>query len=108
MASAVDSFLLKFRSGLLSMPQSEIDNHADALSKKMWEPHKKLAMEASDNFAKIRRFAPECYWNNGKGELLEKIPWVLTDSIAGEIRKCTRSDLMECFDSVIGGEGRRR
>jgi hypothetical protein len=95
------------------MPQSEIDNHADALSKKMWEPHKKLTMEASDNFAKVKRFAPEVYWNKGKkgegvGELLGKIPWAVSDTIADEIRKCTRGDLIDCFDSVIGGVDRKR
>ena len=67
-ADAVDKFLVSFGEGLKSMPQSEITNHAESLSKKMWEPHKKLTQEASEHFAKIRRFAPEVYWND-KGKV---------------------------------------
>mmetsp|Transcript_22399 Transcript_22399/g.46576 ORF Transcript_22399/g.46576 Transcript_22399/m.46576 type:complete len:1143 (+) Transcript_22399:186-3614(+) len=110
-ADAVDKFLVSFGEGLKSMPQSEITNHAESLSKKMWEPHKKLTQEASEHFAKIRRFAPEVYWNDkGKSPplILRKIPWALDDEIAGSVRQCTRDDLIDCFERVIGGKDRRR
>ena len=112
----MDDFLAAFGSSLRTMPESEIRNHADALSKKMWEPHKRLSQEASEHFSKIRRFAPEVYWNvtvspspsSTPPSLLRKVPWSSSDTLATSVKSCTRSDLIECFARVIGGGGSKR
>ena len=121
---AIEHFLEGFLQTLESMPVYEIESHADALSKKLYEPHKKLWSEASEHFAKVRRFAPEVQLNNhmkesggeggqggqggNGGNLLGAIPWGSTDVLAAAILKVKREDLVNCYKRVVVGETRSR
>ena len=81
----IDKFLLDFTGILKSMPESEIENHKSSLYKKMLDPWKKLHHEASDAAGRIRRYAPE-----GLGD----IPWDPAPTLAEEITKLTREDML--------------
>jgi hypothetical protein len=101
----IDEFLGSFRETLLSMPESEIRHHADALSKKLLKPIQKLGMEATNQFAKIRRYAPEVL---GSGGTDKDLPWDSIKDLAREIQSLNRDDLVENWDRMVAKNERSR
>lgn len=101
----IDEFLDSFRATLLSMPESEIRHHADALSKKLLKPIQKLGMEATNQFAKIRRYAPEVL---GSGGADKDLPWDSIKDLAREIQSLNRDDLVENWDRMVSKNERSR
>jgi len=90
-----DEFLDKFRSILLTMPDSEINSHATALSTKLLKPIQKLETEASTNLSKIRRYASEV------GSAVGDMPWSNAKVMAAQIQKLRRQDLLNAWDRTV-------
>lgn len=101
----IDEFLASFRETLLTMPESEIKHHADALSKKLLKPIQKLGMEANNQFSKIRRYGPEVLTNGGMDK---DLPWDSVKTLAREIQTLGRDDLVENWDRMIAKNERSR
>jgi secreted Zn-dependent insulinase-like peptidase len=97
-ANRIDEFMTGFRSRLESMPESEIRDHADALSTKLLKPIQKLGSEASSHFDKIRRYSPEILYGNGSAA---DIPWKSSTPLAASIKGLKRSDLLDTWDRVV-------
>jgi secreted Zn-dependent insulinase-like peptidase len=104
-ATRIDDFLLDFRSSLLNMPESEIRDHADALSSKMLKPIQSLSSESSTHFAKIRRYSPEILRAGGTDA---DLPWKSVEDLAGSIRSLQRQDLVQTWDRVVLSKERSR
>lgn len=103
--SRLDEFLDSFRETLLTMPESEIQHHADALSQKMLKPIQKLGQEANSQFSKIRRYGPEVLANGGKDK---DLPWDSVKTLAHEIQQLGRDDLVQNWDRMIASNERSR
>jgi secreted Zn-dependent insulinase-like peptidase len=91
----IDEFLGSFRETLLAMPESEIQNHASALSKKLLKPIQKLGQEASSQFSKTHRYAPEVLANGGTDN---DPPWESVKTLAHEIQSLGCDDLLQTWD----------
>mmetsp|Transcript_39917 Transcript_39917/g.120179 ORF Transcript_39917/g.120179 Transcript_39917/m.120179 type:complete len:1210 (-) Transcript_39917:47-3676(-) len=103
--SRLDEFLASFRDMLGTMPESEIRDHADALSKKLLKPIQKLGTEVGMHYGKIRRYAPEVLHSGGKGG---DLPWDSVKDLAREVEGMQREDLLEVWNSVVAGKSRSR
>jgi insulysin len=101
----IDEFLSDFKMSLINMPESEIRDHADALSTKLLKPIQKLVSETSTHFAKIRRYGPEILRSGGTGV---DLPWDSVKDLAGAIRGLQRQDLVSAWDRVVLGPHRSR
>jgi len=104
-ATRIDDFLIGFRGSLMNMPESEIRDHADALSSKLLKPMQSLSSEASNHFSKIRRYAPEILRAGGNDS---DLPWKSVEDLAGSIQALQRKDLVETWDRVVLGTDRSR
>jgi insulysin len=104
-AHRIDDFLLSFRDSLLKMPDSEIQDHAQALSATLLKPIQQLSTEAYIHFEKIRRFGPEILRSGGSDN---DIPWRSVDDLAGAIRSIQRSHLLAALDRVVLSSDRSR
>lgn len=98
----IDEFLFNFRETLVKMPDSEIADHASALSTKILKPIQKLRDEASHHFSKIRYHGPQVVRKS-----LE-MPWNNSKIVAATIRSLTRKDLIEAWDRMILPRNRKR
>jgi len=101
----IDEFMVSFRESLINMPESEIRDHANALSTKLLQPIQKLHTEASNHFEKIQRYGPEIFHNLQKhgnhGQYsADQLPWNSVQSLAGALGKLTRQDLLETWDRM--------
>lgn len=103
--SRIDEFLASFRETLLTMPESEIKHHADALSKKMLKPIQKLGTEANNQFSKIRRYGPEVLANGGTDK---DLPWDSVKTLAREVQTLQREDLVQNWDRMVAKNSRAR
>ena len=106
-ATRIDEFLEQFRSSLHEMPESEIRDHADALSKKLLKPIQKLLTESNSHFGKIHRFAPECILTTDEGKS-QPLPWNADEDLAECVQSLSRAELMETWDRIIGPASRAR
>jgi hypothetical protein len=112
-ANRIEDFLAVFRESLASMPESEIRDHADALSTKLLKPIQKLQTEATTHFGRILRYGPEIFYqqqrddNNGNNPS-DRLPWDATASLARGIKSLTRSELLETWDRMIQPTNRSR
>lgn len=104
-ALRLDECLGTFRESLGTMPESEIRDHADALSQKLLKPIQKLGTEAGTHFGKIRRYAPEVLSGGGTGE---DLPWNSVEVLARKVEGMQREDLLNVWDSVVAGKSRSR
>eukprot|EP00934_Nitzschia_sp_Nitz4_P005395 Nitzschia sp. Nitz4//scaffold243_size29414//11200//15047//NITZ4_008058-RA/size29414-augustus-gene-0.12-mRNA-1//1//CDS//3329543837//5385//frame0 len=103
--SRIDEFMVGFRESLVNMPDSEIRDHADALSTKLLKPIQKLQTETSDHFAKIQRYAPELFYRHKKilpkqRGAVGRLPWDSVKDLAREIQTLRRSDLLATWDRM--------
>jgi len=101
----IDEFLSDFKVALASMPESDIENHATALSERLLKPTQNLSTEASNHFAKIRNYGPEIIRENHDAS---DLPWKSIKDLAGVIRSLQRQDLLKTWDGVIAGPERAR
>lgn len=101
----IDDFLADFRSSLLRIPESEIRDHANALSNTLLKPAQKLSTEASIHFGKIRRYGPEIL-RAGGGD--SDLPWNSIQDLAVAIQSLARQDLVTTWDRVVLGPNRSR
>ena len=106
-ATRIDEFLEQFRSSLHEMPESEIRDHADALSKKLLRPIQKLLTESNNHFGKIHRFSPECISAMDE-EKSEPLPWKTDEDLAECIQSLSRAELVDTWDQIIGPANRAR
>jgi hypothetical protein len=97
-AQRIDDFLHDFRDVLFKMPESELRDHANALSTRMLQPIQKLATEATMHFAKIQRYSPEVL-HQGRGP--EHLPWNSVQTLADAIRTLHRKDLLHTWDELV-------
>ena len=100
----IDDFINGFRKQLEEMPESEIQDHADALATKLLKPIQKLQSEASNQYSKIIRYGPEVSYQSNEIE----IPWDTTKSIATAIQGKTRNDLIKAWDRMTHPHKRSR
>lgn len=112
-ADRIDEFMAGFRESLVTMPESEIRDHANALSTSLLKPIQKLQTETSNHFSKIERYAPELFYRHKK--LLPKargaegrIPWDSVQTLAHRIRTLDRAALLETWDRMIQPNSRSR
>jgi len=101
----IDEFLREFKETLLSMPESEIETHAKALSEKLMKPIQQLSTEATKHFDKIRRFGPSIIRDDGDSS---DLPWKSAEELAAAIRSVRREDLLKTWDCVVIGPQRAR
>ena len=106
----IDEFLQVFRKSLVSMPESEIRDHANALSTKLLKPIQKLQTEASGQFSKIQRYCPEVFYKTDAGVNGESpdLPWRSVESLAKSIQSLDRKDLLESWDRMVDPTNRCR
>jgi hypothetical protein len=90
------------------MPEGEIRDHTDALSKKMQKPIQKLGSEVSLHFGKIRRYSPEVLDQRDSCDNQILLPWDSTKHLALAIQGLNRQDLLDAWDSVVAGKHRSR
>lgn len=103
-ASRIEEFLTTFRELLLSMPESEIRDHADALNTKLLKPIQKLQTEASDQFGRIQQYGPEIFHQQEDRDIEkpeDRLPWEPQKDLAHSIKSLDRSDLLETWDRMI-------
>jgi len=100
----IDEFMTGFRLRLETIPESEIRDHADALSAKILAPIQKLGTEASIHFGKILRNCPEILQG---GRVVSDIPWNSSISLASTIKRLERGELIETWDRVVLGKPSR-
>jgi hypothetical protein len=94
----IDEFMTGFRARLEAMPDSELRDHANALSTKLLKPIQNLGSEASAHYGKIRRYSPEILQRGGdEGD----IPWNSNVSLAATIKGLERGELLETWDRVV-------
>jgi hypothetical protein len=105
-ANRIDEFLTTFRESLQKMPESEIRDHADALSTKLLKPMQKLITEANSHFSKIQRYGPECFAEQGRKE--SAMPWKSIEVLARGIQSLSRAELLEAWDRMIDPSSRSR
>ena len=101
----IDDFLTDFRTSLLKMPESQIQDHASSLSTTLLKPIQKLGTESSIHFAKIRRHGPEILRAGGVDS---DIPWNSVRDLAAAIRSLQRGDLVSTWDRVVLSSERSR
>ena len=97
-ASRIDEFLSNFRDSLEKMPESEIRDHANALSTKLLKPIQKLTTEANLHFKKIQHYAPE----------RKSFTWDLAPALASRIQSLSRTELLKTWDRMIDPSSRSR
>lgn len=107
-ATRIDEVLEQFRSSLREIPESEIRDHADALSKQLLKPIQKLLTESNSHFGKIHRFAPERISTTDDDGKSEPLPWKTEKDLAECILSLSRAELMETWDRIIGPANRAR
>jgi insulysin len=100
----IDDFLSQFRETLASMPESQIQEYASSLSAILLKPTQKLGTEASMQFSKIHRYAPQVLASSAK----ESIPWDNSKLMATTIRSLTRQALLEAWDRIMLPASRAR
>ena len=99
-AARIDDFLLNFRSKLEDMPSTEIQDYAESLAKELTKPIRKLGTEASNQFGKIKRYAPEALYSDNESSL-EDIPFDNAEVVAAALRKLDRNMILDVYDSLI-------
>lgn len=106
----IDEFMGTFRDSLVNMPESEIRDHADALSTKLLKPIQKLQTEASNHFAKIQRYSPELFRKDGSSgqDPTEELPWNSVQSLAAALKELKRQNLIETWDRMTKPDTRSR
>lgn len=100
----IDEFLQAFRKALESMPESEMKDHADALSTALLKPIQKLQTEANGQFSRIQWYGPEVFHNRQHTDLTvtkSDIPWDTIQALASAIRTLTREDLVNTFERMV-------
>jgi secreted Zn-dependent insulinase-like peptidase len=114
-SNRIEEFLTTFRESLLTMPESEIRDHADALSTTLLKPIQKLQTEANDHFGRIQRYGPEIFHhqqqqeNGSSGSNPEdRLPWDSKEALARSIQSLSRSDLLETWDRMTHPSSRSR
>jgi len=110
-ACKIDEFLISFRQMLLEMPESEIKDHSDALSKEMLKPIQKLGNEVERQLGVICRYAPEILGiGRGSDEStnFKQLPWDSVETLAQGIRSVERKDLIDAWDRVVANSNRAR
>jgi insulysin len=105
-ARRIDEFLSSFRSSLENMPDSEIQHYSTALSTNMLKPVQKLGTESSNQFSKIRHYAPEIL--NTSGGTDKDLPWNSVKALAGTIESLKRPELLQTWDRMIQPQSRAR
>eukprot|EP00980_Cylindrotheca_fusiformis_P005083 scaffold1080_cov195-Cylindrotheca_fusiformis.AAC.1 len=105
-ANRIEDFLGSFRDLLEKMPESEIRDHADALSTKLLKPVQKLITEANNSFSKIQLYGPECFAE--VGEEKSAMPWKSVEALAGGIQSIGRKELLETWDRMFDPSSRCR
>jgi secreted Zn-dependent insulinase-like peptidase len=105
-AQRIDDFLEAFRATLSNLPETEIHSHAQSLSTKLLKPIQKLGTEASTQFSKILRYAPQVLEEHGADE----IPWnpVAARDLAAQLQTLNRSHLLATFDRMFSSAHRAR
>jgi insulysin len=103
-AQRINDFLDDFRGTLSNLPETEIHSHAQSLSTKLLKPIQKLGTEASTQFSKILRYAPQVLEESGPDE----IPWnpVASRAVAAQLQTLNRSHLLATWDRMFS-PGRR-
>jgi insulysin len=91
----IDDFLIRFRDVLVKMPDSEIADFASALSSKLLQPIQKLGIEVSNQYSKIKRFAPEVIQSD------TSMPWDNSKIMASTIRSLCRQDILGTWDRMM-------
>jgi hypothetical protein len=105
----IDSFLEQYRESLLETPESQIQQHASALSTKLLKPIQKLPTEAQMHFTKITRYAPELLDQHvGQAQAEGALPWKSVESLAGAISRLRREDLLRTWDRLVLPHNRGR
>ena len=116
----IDEFMVTFRESLVTMPESEIRDHADALCTKLLKPIPKLQTEASTHFSKIQHYGPEIFYrissmNPANGKSLSnsqqqepQLPWDTVPSLATTLPCLTRQDLLDTWDRMTHPSTRSR
>lgn len=109
----IDEFIQMFRQSLETMPESEINDHAESLATKLLKPIQKLQTEASLHNTRIERYGPEIYHrlkhkSDGSGADAKEIPWNTTKALASTIRGLRRQDLLDTFDRMTNPSSRAR
>jgi insulysin len=100
----IDDFLQAFRTTLESMPESEIKDHADALSTALLKPIQKLQTEAKGHFSRIQWYSPEVFHIRQHTDCAvseSDLPWDTTQTLASAIRGLTRLDLVNTLDRMV-------
>ena len=91
----IDTFLRNYRTTIANMPASEVEDFSSALSTKLLKPFQDLKSEASIQFTKIRRHAPEVL---AKGQ---EMPWDNSKTVAATLRSLQRQDILQVYDSML-------
>lgn len=113
----IEEFLKVFRTSLETMEESEIRDHANALSAKLLKPIQKLQTEANDHFGKIQRYGPEVFFGNGDNsgsnvrnqqQQQPELPWKRMDFLAQRIKALTREELIDTWDRMVQPDTRCR
>jgi hypothetical protein len=113
-AQRIDEFLMSFRETLATMPESEIQDHAEALSTQMLKPIPKLQSEASNHFGRIQRYGPEIFYqaddssSKGGDKPEDRLPWDSVHALARSIRSSSRTDLLDVWDRMTHPTSRSR
>merc|ERR1712238_62370 len=105
-ALRIDAFLIDFARTIATMPWSEVEDHADALSRKLTRPIQKLGDESSRNFSKVLNHFPEVRTLN-RDTVLD-MPWDNTKALAKAIKLLSRNDLLGVWKDVVSGTNRSR
>jgi insulysin len=100
----IDDFLSSFRKSLANMPESQIQEYASSLSAILVKPIQKLGTEASMQFSKIHRYAPQVLASSVK----ESIPWDNSKLMATTIRSLSRQALLDAWDRIMLPASRAR
>jgi len=101
----LDEFMSTFRKTLEIMPESEIKDHEDALSKKLLKPIQKLSNETAIQFRKICLYGAEVLHSDST---YKDLPWNSAEVLARTIQKLERADLLSVWDSVVENKERSR
>jgi secreted Zn-dependent insulinase-like peptidase len=99
-ALRIDDFLLNFRSKLEDMRTNEIRDYIESLANEITKPIRTLGTEASNQFGKIKRYAPETSCADNEFSL-EDIPFDNAEVLAAALRKLDRRMILDVYDSLI-------
>jgi hypothetical protein len=93
---------------LRKISEEELDNHKDALRKKLLKPIQRLNDEVQVHFSKISRFAPELLDQSESDECISELPWNTKLQLAMAIKELTQADILKAWVTVVSGKYRSR